>query len=287
MRKEIISLLLVLPLIIQGQSLIIPSGSSVTIDGIFTIQEWQDANQLNLSINSTKSTKVFCKHDGNALLVAFVNNLQSGGLYFPEIMIDADNNKGSSLSMNDWWFHVSATDCEFNGQYGNYNNCMAVRPNWKAEPNFQLTSSVYTDTVEISIPFSTLGVNTLDSIGISFLLNNFQTFKRLPLTSNHLDPSTWYAAQLDGSTKLEEQTGFDFSFYPNPTKNEVMINYKVKQTNEAQLRIMNLSGQVLSTERINHASGNVVFDVNAYPCGMYFIELSDGQRSLLKKIIKH
>src|SRR5687767_5395371 len=95
----------------------VPYGAASTIDGTFSPGEWDDANMLVLT--ASPQTKVLYKHDSSNFYIAFAGNLQSGNK-FPEILLDINNAKTSGWQDDDWWFHVSATDCEYKAEYGNY-----------------------------------------------------------------------------------------------------------------------------------------------------------------------
>lgn len=266
-----------------GQNTIVPSGTAVSVDGHFSVQEWSDAQQVNFPISAGYSTQVYFKHDANNLYVAFAGNLQTAGFYFPEIMIDANYSRSTSLEADDWWFHVSATDCEYQGAYGNYANCQVVRPNWTAAPNFQ--SGQVLDTVEIEIPLSTIMVNQHDTIGIAFLLNNFQVIKSYPDTANHLNPSTWIRAVLDISTALpkQEQLNESLALFPNPTRGQ--INFELKKGMN-RLLLYDLLGQELENRMILADAGSYQLNLDDYPPGIYFLKVLGKEKSYTSKLVK-
>lgn len=73
------------------------------------------------------------------------------------------------------------------------------------------------------------------------------------------------------------------SIYPNPVKEVLQI--EVKGTDQVlQAQVMNLQGQVVQTTTIQH---NSTLNVQELPSGIYFLQLSDGQRLVeTKKFIK-
>ncbi|MCX6834744.1 MAG: SBBP repeat-containing protein [candidate division Zixibacteria bacterium] len=175
--------------------LVIPRGAGVTIDGVMHPGEWTDAETVTLGIDGVTDVTVFVKHDGASLLVAYsYSYVGQAGLCLPEIFVDTDNNKNADWQNDDWWFHVSASDCEAQGTYGVYTDCSIVQPNWQAVPNFAMTPNPPPlGTFEISIPFSKLGVGVGSALGIAFRVEwvSPSMFGYWPATATPDSPATW------------------------------------------------------------------------------------------------
>lgn len=287
MKRFILITLILFAIQISGQDLMITRGDTVTLDGHFSPNEWGDATMTPIAISGTQYCNVYYKHDGSNLNIAFAGSLQSAGYYSPEIVIDSDGSGGSSFGNNDWWFHVSATDCESQGQYGNYNNCMLVRPNWLAAPNFQ--QGIVVDTVEIQIPFATLSIAEGDSIGLLFLLNNFQTIKKSNSSANHLDPSTWSKAMIDFSSSINPAPGLEqnFKVYPNPNRGRFNLDLSSNSEKEVSLTVLNSVGEIVIRKNLNVSSGksSVNFDLSNQSAGIYFVQVNSGKEQVMKKLI--
>ena len=73
---------------------------------------------------------------------------------------------------------------------------------------------------------------------------------------------------------------FDARIYPNPTSHSVTI--KLRDSRDAQYKIVNMLGQ---TVRQGAVDGNSI-NVNNLKAGMYYIDINDGQRSISSKLIK-
>jgi hypothetical protein len=271
-----------------SQNLLIPKGHTPTIDGIYHSSEWSDANSIYIPINATDSTEVQFKHDSNQLYFAFVGYLQSGNYNCPELLFDADNDGGNSFQPDDWWFHVSATDCEYQGQYGNYNNCQLVRNNWLAAPNFSASGSV--DTVEISIPFQTIGLMVSDTIGIGFVLNNFVTFKQYPSTVDHQNPSTWQSAVVSPmlitglAVNASEQK--QLKVYPNPSFGKLQLELGEELSMEAEISLRDITGKEV-WRKPAHWTGDGAKELDLSFCepGIYFLSLRDKDKMLSRKVV--
>jgi len=70
----------------------------------------------------------------------------------------------------------------------------------------------------------------------------------------------------------------DLSLYPNPTEDELNVQFSVKTAQEVNVQIQNLSGQVLKSHLINANSGsNLVFMNTAdLSSGVYFMQINAG-----------
>ncbi len=283
MRSLIVTIfLLLLVKAVSSQVLHIPYGPAISNDGVVNSTEWMGADTVLIQQSSIYTTSVLYKHDGQNLYIAFERNLQSPFMYFPEVNIDANHDGTNTFQNDDWWFHVSATDCEYQGSYGVYHNCQAARPNWTANPNFS-SSGPLVNKVEVSIPFQTIGVQSTDTVGILFFLNNFQSFKYHDPTANHLDPSSWTTAVLDPlPTSIIEKKITDLKIFPNPSEGSFHLQLEDARLN-SPYTIRDFSGKQIESGTISKW-GKV--DLGKYPSGIYFIEVEIGNRALRKKLIK-
>ncbi len=200
----------------------IPIGPVITVDGSLTSAEWT-ASDTVVIMAPGGNVEVLYQHDFNALNLAFTGVMESGGTpRFPEVLIDTQNDRATGFQADDWWFHVSGTDCEYQGQYGNYDSCETVRPNWTAVPNFT-ASLPNVDTVEIRIPLSTLSINSNDTIGASFLMNNFMSWNHWPTMAARQNPSTWQPMYFSNSLRARGYESPFYEVYPNPADDFVCV----------------------------------------------------------------
>ncbi len=148
----------------------IAPGSAVTIDGVIQPGEWDDAATVGFGIDGVVNVTVSAKHDGTSLMLAFRYTFVGvPGLGMPEVLFDTDADRSVGLQTDDWWFHLSGSDCEARGAYDVYTDCAVIQPDWQAVPNFPMTPNPpCLDTFEISIPFSKIGVAVGDEIGLAF-----------------------------------------------------------------------------------------------------------------------
>ncbi len=274
-------LFLNLPAYTQSDVICIPYGSSVNIDGIVSNNEWKDADSLILGTST--QTKVLYKHDSLNLLVAYIGKLESSSR-IPELLIDVNNDKSTTWSSDDWWFHVSAQDCDYQGAYANYDSCGIVRPNWKAVENmdFGLPQAPFNDTVEIEIPFSTLPItlSETDTIGLSFLVTNlFSTWTHWPVSANRNNPSTWGLAVFgcDGLSGVREPVlhSIPIALYPNPSDGQFVVKFPEEAVyGNLIIKISNPSGMIIWQKQFNDAGySEIPINVSNFSSGTYFLTI--------------
>jgi hypothetical protein len=184
---------------LTASELEIPHGTTVALDGVIHSGEWDDATVRQFPVDDQVEISVKIKHDGTHLLAAYhYVFVEEEGLCFPEILIDADNDKGGDWQSDDWWFHVSGTDCEAQGEYDVWDDCSVVQPDWEGVPNFALIPEPpVLDTFEIRIPFAKLGVAEGDTIGIAFRAEFVpSTYGYWPPQAAVASPATWSTAIL-------------------------------------------------------------------------------------------
>lgn len=258
----------------------------VTIDGVLNNSEWQNAETIMIGVNTTDNVQVMFKHDNTAIYFAFSGKLESANALFPEVLIDPQNVGGSSWSVGQWWFHVSATDCENDTAYGKYSNCMATQPDWEGAPNFTAGAPM-TDTVEIRIPFSKVGFNpaTMDTMGIVMMVSNTATiFRTYPTGSDKDVPNKWakatfskYYASVSNAQKMEE-----IKLFPNPAKNYIYLSGLEKGN---VIQVYDMVGRMVET--IIADESYISLQLGKYLSGVYTMLIKDNENKTSQhKIIK-
>lgn len=276
MKSAFLSLLLLLfcSAQLKSQELIkIPFGTTPEIDGVFNSDEWNDCGTTFLNILSgSDSIEIRYKHDSLNLHLVYMGHLESSGIRFPEVLLDIDNDKSEEWMDDDWWFHVSATDCEYQGEPANYDSCETVRPNWTASDNMTPGAPV-TDTVEIQIPFETIGLDilTVDTIGISFEVTNTATFWEYWPQDADIDmPSTWgNAVFLDNTTAGLSENEFvnRVKVYPNPTTDFLQISGEINEFD--LIEVFDLAGKSVMRQPFS-----TQISLNHLTPGTYLLNLS-------------
>jgi len=190
-----------LPACPAGDGLLeIPNGADVVVDGHLQPGEWDDAEMLLLSVEDAVDVTVLVKHDGTSLLAAYCYSyVGDEGLCFPEILIDPENDKSVGWQYDDWWFHVSGTDCEMQGTYNVYTDCSVVQSDWQGVPNFDLTPEPPPiDTFEVRVPLSKIGVAVGGTVGVTFRVEFVPAmFAYWPATATADSPATWGTAVIE------------------------------------------------------------------------------------------
>ena len=256
----------------MAQVIYIPYAAAPQIDGTIKGNEWINAGSTDISINAnTAGIEVLFQHDNSNLYIAYLGNLQTAGFKFPEVLIDVNNHKSTVWMSDDWWFHVSATDCEYQGTHSNYDSCMLIRPNWTAAPNFH--NGPVVDTVEIAIPFSTIGfnINTMDTMGISFAVNDFIIWEYWPVMADINNPSTWGHAVFGMTTGLREVQKQDafVHLFPNPST-DGRFTLSSDHPMKGELVVYNVLGKVVLSKVLSGAKREVV-DLGELEGGMYVV----------------
>jgi hypothetical protein len=72
----------------------------------------------------------------------------------------------------------------------------------------------------------------------------------------------------------------DFDIYPNPSQNNLHINFKTDK--DYQIKIINVTGQIIYNDK---ASATTNIDVSNWSKGLYFVQLSHKGKSFIKQIL--
>ncbi len=255
------------------------------MDGSIGPGEWDDANRTTILL-SNDSIVIKLKHNGDSLFFLFDGPLESSNVLFPEVLIDEGYTNTGIWDSTNWWFHVSATDCYYNGQYGNYSGtCQPDHPTWSGLPNIT-PGFPYTDIVEMAIPFSTIGINTGDTIRLALVVTNTASaWKYWPYSASRNNPNTWMPTVISTclSSIPEVNAEPEWNIFPNPATSDFTIQLRAAEP--ATLRLYTISGQQCLQQELPAGDAATAVSVAALAPGIYFAELCQGGSCSRKKIV--
>ena len=84
-------------------------------------------------------------------------------------------------------------------------------------------------------------------------------------------------------TGLDEVAGINANVYPNPSHG--LFNLRLESTDELNVRIMDITGKVLRTDRL-FGSTLYTVDMQSAPIGVYILELESNEGKTYKRLIK-
>ena len=201
-KLAILTLLAAAAAIPAAASVEIPLGEPPSIDGEFSHAEWAGATRVEFTANEGRIAIIgHLLQSACELYVAFeFAENPDGEIVIPEILIDPDNSKAEAWEPDDWWFHVSAQNCDAEGGYDDYSRCALRRPNWIGRPNFAPDPhSVPLPAIEIRIPFWMVGISSEAPFGLTLSALAFPSETRgsWPTDAEIDHPSTWGEASLE------------------------------------------------------------------------------------------
>jgi len=171
------------------------SGTEVELDGKNGYQEWHDAMVYDFRKNNVVRAEILLKRNATELLIAFSLDHKQDSIYiFPEVFIDTRHDQSEKWNSDDYWFHVSASDCYAVGMREEYSNCLVDGRDWKALPNYPMGDQYKKiEFFELAIPFKLLGIKVGQSIGICFSLASFPGNGRVnyPNAAHEDIPASW------------------------------------------------------------------------------------------------
>lgn len=259
----------------------IPLGTPALADGINDPGEWDDAESVEITVSASKKVQVRYKHDGSNLYVAYWGSLESANIRFPELLLDPQNDKSPAWQPDDWWFHVSATDCESQGQHSNYSNCNLAQPDWTGAPNMT-QGAPYTDSIEVMIPFSKVGIQNGDTLGLAFeVTNTANVWNYWPPTAKIGQPDTWATAVISQgpvNATNHPNNPSPLRLFPNPASGAFTVEWDDMSDTPDVLVLLDARGRVV-LRQTNLASGSSRVEVSALPPGVYCAVITGAKES--------
>jgi len=269
---------------VLGQNQIdIPCSDAPNIDGNFNGLEWRDADEVSISIQGgNNEIDVLFMRDSLNLCFAFLGHLQSSFVRFPEILIDVNNDQTDNWDDNDWWFHVSATDCEFRGTYGKYDSCMEVRNIWTGIPNMVM-GGPQVDTIEISIPLELLSLSQNDTFGIAFVVTNTATIWELwPAGADIHTPSGWATAVITscGPSGIQKPFNDPLEVFPNPASDLLTVQTPdFLDIDEVSMTVVDDLGRSFQLP-MSSALGTITINTSTLKPGFYHFTIVGANQNL-------
>ena len=155
------------------------------------------------------------------------------------------------------------------------------------------------DTSILLLHKKIISLDALDSIRrIGFIVGGIQSPDKNISTT---DPSLSFANPIvyeviidmhdtaDASPVLTENNIEDFIVYPNPAKEKVYIDFKLKKEGAVRIELFDENGRKIQTSEIkNYAPGilnHTEINTKSFSAGNYFIRLQFGKNGLTQKLI--
>jgi hypothetical protein len=257
----------------KAQFIDIPLGDKPEIDGIFDNDEWDDAAQSNIYVQTDWTVTVFYKHSDTSLYFAFTDIKGVFGERYPDVMLDISNDKTTKWNLNDWWLHASYNDCEANGTYNVWSSCQPTHTGWCAN-NFPLSAP---GIIEMEISYKKIGLapQSGDTIGLALEVSDTYTdYHYFPATASIHSPSTWGNAVLSSINSIPENDlqNVRVKVFPNPSRDYTCFSFPNPDNDIFSMSIFNASGNLL--QNIENITGSEERTDNShFANGMYFYRL--------------
>jgi hypothetical protein len=87
----------------------------------------------------------------------------------------------------------------------------------------------------------------------------------------------------DYSLQLSDQNKIDIYFYPNPVENEVTFQLNSQISNTLTFTLYSALGQLVHSDTLLNSS---TLNLAHLTKGVYYLHLFDGERAVVKKLIK-
>jgi hypothetical protein len=183
----------------------IPTGRPVTVDGVLSAGEWDDAVPIDIAVASHWVVRVLVKHDASNLYVAFTHLKHAGAERYPEVLLDPASERGNAWRPGQLWLHSSYNLCEGEGVFNLYRRdgvflCGKTKSGWEAN-HFPLSGD---GVMEIRIALARLAPlpRAGQAFGLALDVTDTQTsWSFWPRGAELARPSSWGAAVLAGGPR--------------------------------------------------------------------------------------
>jgi len=153
----------------------------------------------------------------------------------------------------------------------------------------QSTSTQITPLFDMYIDFKlTYDDNTFETVRLHQDAN-IKTFN-IPVTKTvdgiAVDPDNWTFEKVNSIIvgNIEGIAPNYFTIFPNPTESQAIVSFAQQNKHQKTLKIYSVSGKLMLQQIVQESQLRI--DLNAFPSGVYFVELSDGTLSDIQRLIK-
>lgn len=97
-----------------------------------------------------------------------------------------------------------------------------------------------------------------------------------------------HIVNINGIGLPENPLSQSLSVYPNPTKDKINVSFQIKNSDDAIVRLLDITGKELMQQVEKNINGhfNGILDVSHLPDGVYILQISDGDMSANRRLIK-
>lgn len=144
-------------------------------------------------------------------------------------------------------------------------------------PEAKIFSPLQEDTASFQVHFDNLGVTPSSA-----------TILYCAFDSNNPSDSACTVVYYSGPTSVNDNfTNSYFSdFHPNPSSSLTSLDYKLTNTDVAEVVVTNMLGTIIKKAEIKNVSGTLKFDVNDTPTGIYFANIIvNGELQSIKRLV--
>jgi len=215
-----------------------------------------------------------------------------------EIFIDGDNSSGTSYDgVNDLQFGFRWNDPIIRIGNNSVNNIAGI--------NFALYATAVGYNLEVSIPWSTIGVSagSRSNIGFDVAVDDDDNGgdRECAIASMFTEDNAWHNPSVFGNVPLFTPTGIDddiitsvpgqFSLqqnYPNPFNPTTIIQYGLAKSSNVRILVYNTLGQeiaVLMDAYQGEGFHKILFNGNNLSSGVYFVVMEAGSEQFKRKIV--
>ena len=255
-------------------------------ENLVVMGQFTDANYQNMPDHSPLYVTEFNKFDGT-LVTSRIYEVESPGF-----------NATHDLLLSPFW--TSQADCMYspssfvwndNGGYaflGNRLHDGIWRPEIISTDQFKQVSNECHNAIYPTV------FNPSYRWPYQLIYASYQTYKkdqdkiarRVEIQPTRLcpgDQNAFFQAPEQGGSITTATNNQDMSIYPNPAQNGNITITLNNWANDKQIKLTSVSGQVLYQANTNR--NTIQLDINDFSTGVYFVSISDQNKTMTKKLI--
>jgi len=221
--------------------------------------------------------------NGNILVAGFNRHVFNGWRYPMVIELDTSATVINSIQQSDsTWTRSAFVDIKKGKSLiiqGYYNDTCSL---------------IVTEMLNPTCNFDSLSALTIPhTLADSIIISPFQMSPLFVFYNDSMDVININATNTNlcfttDSYDLLTDNKFEFSLYPNPSKENISVLLNLQHDSDVEISILNVNGQILSKKSVRRLTGKneIKIDTSDLPGGIYFVKVLTGGKMSVKKMVK-
>ncbi|MEX2588602.1 MAG: M20/M25/M40 family metallo-hydrolase [Chitinophagales bacterium] len=128
--------------------------------------------------------------------------------------------------------------------------------------------------------------DTIGSLNYTFMANVVKATIAAVCMEGGIQQSSEKTTSIESGTGIKENLKQSILVYPNPVSDQINIHLSGSFSNDLNLKLYDNNGAlIIEEEHANPVNGRLSLNLNDLSTGLYYLQVRDGKKSVVKKVV--